>query len=167
MSELIDNIFEYKAYRYVPSELRLEWKTLYNLYKGKFYSKYHKIYDIYLEKRIDLYNEEFNRLKRIEYLCLKFNKLFENLQPKYNTDIKYSKEIKKSLKKSIDKLLLFISNKILIIEDIMENKKVSKKNTFEHFNDEYEDQLTNSKLTIIITLILIFIIFYVLIQYNE
>ena len=31
MPKLIDNIFDYDSYRYVPNELKAEWKTLYNL----------------------------------------------------------------------------------------------------------------------------------------
>ena len=30
--KLIDNIFTYDSYRYVPENLKLEWKTLYNYY---------------------------------------------------------------------------------------------------------------------------------------
>ena len=39
MSEkLIDNIFDYKSYRYIPENLKAEWKNLYNLYSGDYFN---------------------------------------------------------------------------------------------------------------------------------
>ena len=44
--KLIDNIFDYDSYRYVPQELKAEWKTLYNLYIGNYFKKQHEIWNL-------------------------------------------------------------------------------------------------------------------------
>ena len=121
--KLIDNIFDYDSYRYVPQELKAEWKTLYNLYIGNYFKKQHEIYKIHPQNRIDFYNEEILRLDRLQKLCDNFLDKIENLQPKYNSDVEYSGKIKKSLKKSINKLNLFLKNK----KDLV-NKKVKVNN---------------------------------------
>ena len=54
--KLIDNIFTYDSYRYVPEDLKLEWKTLYNYYSTKYFDKQHKIYSIFPQNRIDFYS---------------------------------------------------------------------------------------------------------------
>ena len=48
-NNLIDNIFDYNSYRYVPESLKSEWKTLYNLYSGDYFNKQHKIYNYNLK----------------------------------------------------------------------------------------------------------------------
>ena len=120
---MIDNVFDYKNYRYVPINLRMEWKTLYNLYSGDYFNTQHKLFNIFPQNRIDYYNEELSRLNRVENLAIKFKNNLKNIQPKYNSDIEHSKEIKNSLEKSIDKMLDFIFNKKTILE-----KKINKNN---------------------------------------
>ena len=121
---MIDSIFDYKNYRYVPIELRMEWKTLYNLYKGGYFIKQHKLFKIFPQNRIDYYNEELLRLNHIEKLVKKFENNIKNIQPKYNSDIKYSKQIKKSLEKSIKKMNEFILNKKSILEEKFNKKNI-------------------------------------------
>ena len=101
-NNLIDNIFDYDSYRYVSEPLKTEWKSLYNLYSGDYFNKQHKIYSIYPQNRIDFYNEELERLNRIEKIYRKFNCTLDSLQPKYNSDLEYSKNIKRSLKKKFN-----------------------------------------------------------------
>ena len=93
---MIDSIFDYKNYRYVPIELRMEWKTLYNLYKGNYFIKQHELFKIFPQNRIDYYNEELLRLNRVEKMIKKFENSIKKIQPKYNSDIEHSKQIKKS-----------------------------------------------------------------------
>ena len=124
---MIDNVFNYKNYRYVPIDLRMEWKTLYNLYSGDYFNTQHKLFNIFPQNRIDYYNEELLRLNRVENLAIKFKNNLKNIQPKYNSDIEHSKEIKKSLEKSVDKMLDFILNKNILekrlIKIIYQKKK--------------------------------------------
>ena len=160
--KLIDNIFDYDSYRYVPQELKSEWKTLYNLYIGKYFEKQHEIYKIYPQNRIDFYNEENLRLDRIKNLCETFSDKVENLQPKYNSDVEYSNEIKKNLKKSINKILKFINNKKTIVSNKMETKQIPNIQDEEHFSQCYDlDKASSNKAPIIISIILILVIFYV------
>lgn len=157
---MIDNIFDYKNYRYVPIELRMEWKALYNLYRGDFFNTQHKLYNIFPQNRIDYYNEELSRLNQVEKLAIKFKNNLKNIQPKYNSDIEHSKEIKKSLEKSIDKMLDFLCNKKTILENKFNKNNIPKKEpiieNFSNDNKEYD------YVPIYITLIMVFLLFYLL-----
>lgn len=161
MSKLIDNVFDYDSYRYIPNELKAEWKTLYNLYIGNYFVKQHEIYKIYPQNRIDYYNEEILRINRLENICNNFLKKVESLKPKYNNDVEYSNKIKDSLKNSINKITLFLNNKKNLINKKVEVNDIPIKKTVEHYNECYDmDSITKSKVSIIITLILIIVIFY-------
>ena len=160
--KLIDNIFDYDSYRYVPQELKAEWKTLYNLYIGNYFKKQHEIYKIHPQNRIDFYNEEILRLDRLQNLCDKFLDKIENLQPKYNSDVEYSGKIKKSLKKSINKLNLFLNNKKKLVNKKVKVNDIPLKQEIEHFNQCYDlDNASNNKIPIIVSIILIIVMFYV------
>ena len=167
-NNLIDNIFDYNSYRYVPESLKLEWKTLYNLYSGDYFNKQHKIYSIYPQNRIDFYNEELTRLNRIEKLYLKFNCSLSKLQPKYNSDIEYSENIKISLKKSVEIMNTFVQNKKNLVLNKFKEKKISKKDNVEEFKQCYSlDDASNNKAPIIITLFIILLVFYLSLYYEE
>ena len=167
-NNLIDNIFYYNSYRYVPESLKSEWKTLYNLYSGDYFNKQHKIYNIYPQNRIDFYNEELTRLNRIEKLYIKFNCSLDKLQPKYNSDIEYSENIKLSLKKSVEIMHTFIQNKKKIILNKFKNKNIPKLDNIESFNQCYDlTDASNNKVPIIITLFIILLIFYLSLYYEE
>ena len=157
---MIDSIFDYKNYRYVPIELRMEWKTLYNLYKGNYFIKQHELFKIFPQNRIDYYNEELLRLNQIEKLVSKFENSIIKIQPKYNSDIEHSKQIKKSLEKSINKMKEFINNKKSILEDKFNKQNIPR-------NEIIVENFTNEKkeydyVPIYITLIMIFLLFYLL-----
>ena len=161
MTKLIDNIFDYDSYRYVPNELKAEWKTLYNLYLGNYFKKQHEIYKIHPQNRIDFYNEEILRINRIENLCNNFFKKVESIQPKYNNDVEYSNKIKDSLKNSVNKITLFLNNKKNLLNKKVEINEIPLKKIIENYNDCYDmDKVTKNKVSIIITLILIIVIFY-------
>lgn len=157
---MIDNVFDYKNYRYVPINLRMEWKTLYNLYSGDYFNIQHKLYNIFPQNRIDYYNEELSRLNQVEKLAIKFKNNLKNIQPKYNSDIEHSKEIKKSLEKSIDKMLDFLCNKKTTLENKFNKNNIPKKEpiieNFSNDNKEYD------YVPIYITLIMVFLLFYLL-----
>ena len=157
---MIDSIFDYKNYRYVPIELRMEWKTLYNLYKGNYFNKQHELFKIFPQNRIDYYNEELLRLNHIEKLVKKFENNIKNIQPKYNSDIKYSKQIKKSLEKSISKMKEFINNKKSILENKFNKKNIPRNEIIiENFKNDKKEY---DYIPIYITLIMIFLLFYLL-----
>jgi hypothetical protein len=160
--KLIDNIFDYDAYRYVPQDLKAEWKTLYNLYIGNYFKKQHEIYKIYPQNRIDFYNEEILRLERIDIMCNNFLNKIKSLQPKYNSDIEYSDKMKESLEKSINKLQLFLKNKNDLVNRKVEVNNIPRINDTEHFNQCYDlDSASNNKFPILISIILIILIFYI------
>jgi len=157
---MIDNVFNYKNYRYVPIDLRMEWKTLYNLYSGDYFNTQHKLFNIFPQNRIDYYNEELLRLNRVENLAIKFKNNLKNIQPKYNSDIEHSKEIKKSLEKSVDKMLDFILNKKTILENKINKNNIPKKEVMiEKFTDDKKEY---DYVPIYITLIMVFLLFYLL-----
>lgn len=165
---LIDNIFDYNSYRYVPESLKSEWKTLYNLYLGDYFNKQHKIYNIQPQNRIDLYNEELTRLNQIENLYIKFQCNFMKLQPKYNSDIEYSENIKSSLKKSIEKMHTFIQYKKNLVLEKINKKNIPKNVEVEDFNQCYDlDDASNNKIPIMITLFIILIVSYLSLYYEE
>ena len=47
MNQKIDGVFDANSYRYIPYDLRNEWKTLYNLFSKSFYDKMHLKYKIF------------------------------------------------------------------------------------------------------------------------
>ena len=157
---MIDSIFDYKNYRYVPIELRMEWKTLYNLYKGNYFNKQHELYKIFPQNRIDYYNEELFRLNQIDKLIKKFKNNLNKIQPKYNSDIEHSKQIKKSLEKSINKMNEFICNKKLILEEKFYKNNIPRNEIIiENFKNDKKEY---DYIPIYITLIMIFLLFYLL-----
>jgi hypothetical protein len=166
-NNLIDNIFDYDSYRYVSEPLKTEWKSLYNLYSGDYFNKQHKIYSIYPQNRIDFYNEELERLNRIEKIYRKFNCTLDSLQPKYNSDLEYSKNIKRSLKKSVSIIHTFVQNKKNLVLQKFEKNNIPKIKDVEEFNQCYDlDDASNNKIPIIITLFLILLIFYISLYYE-
>lgn len=156
---MIDSIFDYKNYRYVPMDLRLEWKSLYNLYKGDYFNTQHKLFKIFPQNRIDYYNEELLRLDRVKELASKFKNSIIKIQPKYNSDIEHSNEIKNSLENSINKMLEFINNRKSRLEYKFKKNDIPVKTiieTFENSKKEYE------YIPVYITLIMVFLLFYLL-----
>ena len=159
-NNLIDNIFDYNSYRYVPEELKVEWKNLYNLNRGDYFKKQHEIYSIYPQTRIDLYNEELDKLNHIENLYINFNCNLDKMQPKYNSDIEHSKQIKKSLEKSINKMNEFICNKKSILEEKFYKNNIPRNEIIiENFKNDKKEY---DYIPIYITLIMIFLLFYLL-----
>lgn len=167
-NNLIDNIFDYNSYRYVPESLKSEWKTLYNLYIGDYFNKQHKIYNIYPNNRIDFYNEELSRLNEIEKLYIKFNCSLDKLQPKYNSDVEYSNKIRSSLKLSIEKMHTFVQNKKKLLLGKFKKNNIPKKTKFEQFNQCYDlGEASNNKVPIILTLFIVLVVLYLSLYYEE
>lgn len=167
-NNLIDNIFDYNSYRYVPEELKVEWKNLYNLYRGEYYKKQHEIYNIYPQTRIDLYNEELDKLKHIENLYINFNCISNNIQPKYNSDIEYSERVKQSLKKSVEKMNTFVQIKKSIVLNKINEKDVPIRENVENFEQCNDmEQVSNNKIPIIITLLIVLILFFLSLHYDK
>ena len=99
-------------------------------------------------------------LNRVENLAIKFKNNLKNIQPKYNSDIEHSKEIKKSLEKSIDKMLNFICNKKTVLEKKINKNNIPKKEVIiEKFTDDKKEY---DYVPIYITLIMVFLLFYLL-----
>ena len=96
---MIDSIFDYKNYRYVPIELRMEWKTLYNLYKGGYFIKQHKLFKIFPQNRIDYYNEELLRLNRVEKMVKK--RVNKRYRPFRKNLMKHKKNLTEDFEKMV------------------------------------------------------------------
>ena len=166
MNDKIDGIFEYKSYRYVPYNLRNEWKTFYNFTGKSFYNKLHSQYNLFPYINIDIYNEELGRIDNLNKLCYNFKNQVDNLKPKNNDDIAYSEIIKDSLLTSINEINTFLKvKKKFLMKQINNNKVPLKENNIEHFNNQTcnsIDTVSDRKPLIIFSLIFI-ILFYLFI----
>lgn len=163
MNEKIDGVFDANSYRYIPYDLRNEWKTLYNFFDKKFYDKMHLKYEIFPYIKADFYNEELIRINNFENLCKKFSKKINNLIPKYENEREYSEEIKNSLYDSINEILKFIDNKKTILNKNVLEKNVPLKNNFmiEEFKQCNSLDKISKNRSIILLLVIIIIIFYI------
>ena len=164
--KLIDNVFTYDSYRYVPEELKLEWKTLYNYYSVDYFNKQHKIHKIYPQYRIDVYNEELFRVNRLLDICYKFKDKIKNIQPKYNIDIDYSKRMQKELTDSNDKIIEFLTNKVSKTNKIVKKNKIPLTHTRETFENYDTKKVSQNKYLLIIIIVLIYILFILLLNNN-
>ena len=164
MSKLIDNVFDYDIVRYVPVIIQNEWKNLYNLYKGDFFNRQKKIYNIYCSNQNDYKNHEINKLNYMSKLINKFKFKILNLQPKYNTDIDYSRKVKKKLLISIAKISKFLKYKKIIYKNKLKYLKAKKNNKFiEKFTKDTNKSLSFNNKNIYLLLIFI-ILCYLLIN---
>ena len=165
MDTKIDGVFEYKSYRYIPYNLRNEWKTLYNIYSKKFYKNMHTRSHLFAQIRIDYYNEELLRFNMLEEICNDFEPKVQNLKSKYNNEKEYSENIKKSILKSLKNIKDFIKvNKKIINKKIHVNNIPLKKN-IEHYNNSkcYDlDDVSSNKPILIISLLIIILVFYLI-----
>ena len=174
MNDKIDGVFEYKAYRYVPFNLKNEWKTLYNYTYNKFYDKLNTKNKLFAYKNFDILNEEIGKVNNLKILCENFKLKINNIKPQNKSDMKYSEEIKLSLLKSINEIEKFLNIKKNILIEYCNKKKIPLKenNNIEHskkkknLNSDNTDDINNiindinnKNFLIIITLIFI-ILFY-------
>ena len=164
--KLIDNIFTYDSYRYVPENLRLEWKTLYNYYSVDYFNKQHKIYEIYPQNRIDIYNEEVTRLDRVIDMTINFKERIKNLQPKYNIDINYSNRMKSELNNSIDKMLEFLNIKLNSVKKITTSNNINLTPINENYENYEVEDISENKTNLFLVIILIYILFILLLNNN-
>ena len=162
--KLIDNIFTYDSYRYVPEDLKLEWKTLYNYYSTKYFDKQHKIFSIFPQNRIDFYNEEILRIDRLLNICNKFKENIKNLQPKYNIDINYSERIKNELNESISKIEEFLNIKNMNVNKNVSDSKIPLRRIKENYDGYQEKELTENKYFLLCVIVLIYILFILLLN---
>ena len=147
MDNKIDGIFEYKSYRYIPNDLRKEWKTLYNIYGRNFYKNMHKRNNLFPQMRIDLYNEELLRLNMLEDICNKFEPKVINLKSKYDDEKEYREDIKKSILKSLEHIKKFVKINKNIINNKIDNNDIPLRKTIEHYDNQcYDlDYISNKK----------------------
>jgi len=164
MENTIDGIFEDKYYRYIPYNLRSEWKTIYNIYSRNFYVNLHKKHKLFPIFRIDYYNEELQRLNNLEDLCFKFKLKVNNLKNKLENEVEYSNKVKKSLLQSLNKIEKFIKvNKNLLSKKINSNNIPLKKNIESFDNNQTCNDMSvisNNKFNIVIMLVIIILFFY-------
>ena len=166
MNDKIDGIFEYKSYRYVPYSLRSEWKTFYNYTSKKFYDRLNAQNKLFPYINIDIYNEELQRINNLRYLCDDFYIKVKNIQPKNDSDLKYSEDVKNSLSKSVDEIKQFLLIKKKLLMKHVDNKKIPlKENTIEHFDNESCNNIDNvgDRRSIIIFSLIFIILFYLFI----
>ena len=164
--KLIDNVFTYDSYRYVPEDLKLEWKTLYNYYSVDYFNKQHKIHKIYPQYRIDIYNEEVFRVNRLLDICYKFKDKITKIQPKYSIDINHSKRMQKELTDSNNKIIEFLNNKIKKTNKIIKKNKIPLTHTRETFEDYNLNKVSQNKYLLIVIIVLIYILFILLLNNN-
>lgn len=162
--KLIDNIFTYDSYRYVPEDLKLEWKTLYNYYSTNYFKKQHKIFSIFPQNRIDFYNEEILRINRLLNICNKFKHNIKNIQPKYNIDINYSERIKNELNESISKIEEFLNIKENNVKKNISKNKIPLNTVKENYENYEEKQLSENKYFLLCIIVLIYILFILLLN---
>lgn len=166
MNDKIDGIFEYKSYRYVPYDLRNDWKTFYNLTSKKFYNKLNSHYNLFPYINIDLHNEELEKIDNLVKLCSDFEIKVDNLKPKIESDLEYSMQIKDSLKTSLKEMneFLDIKRKILM-NHVTEKKMPLKENSIEHFKTNTCNSIenVNDRRSLIIFSLLFIILFYIFI----
>lgn len=167
MNNKIDGVFEYKSYRYIPYNLRNEWKTMYNLISKKFYKEMNEKYKLFPYKQIDFYNEELRRYNEIQKLSKDFAEKVKDLKPMYNSDIEYSEDIKNSLLVSLSEIDKFINiNKSILLKKVIDREvPIKNDHSIEHFEQQCNndlDTISNRK-PIIFLSILFIIIFYIFI----
>lgn len=153
---MIDNVFDSKYYRYVPEAIRNEWRTISNNYEARYWEKMHEVNDIYIQIRIDLYNEELRRLISLQKKVINFK---DNVIPKiksiYNNETGYVIKTKESLTKSCQQILKFLQEKIDKLNKIMNKKKIPLVEKFTKINN-------NGFLIILIIIVIMFFIYYIL-----
>jgi len=163
MDTKIDGVFEYKSYRYIPYNLRNEWKTLYNFYGTNFYKNMHKRNHLFAQIRIDYYNEELTRFNILEEICNKFEPKVINLKSKYKNEKEYSENIKKSILNSLKDIKNFIKVNKNIINKKIHINDIPLKNNIEYYHNSkcYDlDDISSQKSVLIISLLLIILAFY-------
>ena len=154
MSKLIDNVFDYDTIRYVPVNIQNEWKNLYNLYKGRFFERQKKIYNIYCSIQNDFKSDEINKLNYMSVLLNFFKNQVQNIQPKLNIDSDYSEDIKNKLLNSIKKMSKFIKFKKYLLKGKKLQNSVREDKVIEKFSNRIGSNFNKRN----ILLIFIFVI---------
>ena len=166
---LIDNVFTLNSYRYVPDLLKKEWKNILEIYTENYWTNKHKHFEIFPQIRIDLYNFELKKINFILKLIKKNYFFFNNLIPKYTSDVLYSQRIKSELLNSLNIIKIFCNNRKKKILDIIKSNNIPNKTklcnnnvcqNIENFktNDNNEFLKTKILYFIIIITIIIFLI---------
>ena len=156
----IDGVFDSLSYRYIPYNLRNEWKTVYNLVSKNFFNNMHNLYKIQPQIRIDLYNNELDRINRLNELNENFKKSIKSIKPKTKNDIEYSIKIKNRLTNSCKLIESFINANKSIISDKINDKKIPIKHIKEDFGNCYNyDKISKKGYIIILSIILLIVIF--------
>ena len=169
MNIKIDGIFDCVSYRYIPYELKSEWKTLINYYKSNYFENKIKLNSLFDQIKIDIYNEELNRLNNIEIICNNFNKKIKNIHTKYECEKKYGDYIQKNLHSNVNEIKKFINiKKQKLYQKIKENNILNDKINYkiiESFNDNNKKEI-NKKCSIIIILMILLLTIYSKSIYN-
>jgi len=162
MNTKIDGVFEYKSYRYIPYNLRNEWKTLYNIYSKNFYNNMHKRNKLFSQMRVDFYNEELSRLDMLDKMCNNFELKVINLKGKYENEKKYSEDIKKSIINSLKDIKNFIKINKNIVNEKFDINDIPLKNNIEYFDNSCHnlDRISDKKTIIVLSLFITILIFY-------
>jgi len=127
----IDKIFNSMSYRYVPIDIRKEWITLGEYYSQDYYNNMRKANYYNPQIKIDLYNEEQERLQNALNRVISFEGKIKDINGLTNGDNKYNKEMKDELSKSLKLMKQFIKSKQNILngklnkEDIPTKQKIT------------------------------------------
>jgi len=160
-NKLIDGIFHELYYEYVPYGLKAEWRNMYHNYATNYYAKMREN-TISPQTKIDLFNEENEKLEILKTKALNFKANIINIVPLYDSDMDYSNDCKVSLYNSINEILEFIENKQIILIPEIECKNYPIRNSIEHFN--YKENKNDNKYIFILIIIIILFLIYVLLR---
>ena len=111
MNFTIDKIFSSKSYRYIPTDIRNEWKTIYNYYANGHYEKMYSINIYNPQITIDLHNEQRDRLNRVLNRLTSFSKTIKDIQPETVEDTEHAETAKTELANSLNLMKLFIKER--------------------------------------------------------
>ena len=129
MDLTIDTIFKSNSYRYIPVDLRNEWRDLYNYNTCGYYDTMIKGYYHNPVAQIDVYNEKHDRINRVLAMIEKFEYKLKTVQPLYKSDKKYNNKIKKELLNSMLSMKIYLQNMLDGVTVTMEENDVPTRTT--------------------------------------
>lgn len=165
MDLTIDTIFKSNSYRYIPVDLRNEWRDLYNYNTCGYYDTMIKGYYHNPVAQIDVYNEKYDRINRVLAMIEKFEYKLKTVQPLYNSDKKYNKKIKNELLNSMLSMKTYLNNMLYDVTETMGENDVPVRTAepvefVEHYQNDTQSK--KKKTPVLIILFMIFMCYLLL-----
>lgn len=171
MNFTIDKIFNSKSYRYIPTNIRNEWKNLYNYYSCDYYQKLLNSNKLSGQIHIDLYNEQKDKLDKLLTQIKQFEIKINDIKPLYESDKLYSEEIQSQLRNSFYLMKLFVNERKQEINTVINEKNIPIRtqdynidsgNIIEHYQQNPKKK--NNFYKIIVISLLLFILYWTFIK---